>query len=487
MKLFGRAVCVWLGLIAVDAYCLSFTQKNIALGHPANGDMLLVNQEFLAVSGHSANERWLSLISLEDLSAQAFGIPANAQFFNKMKLAQGANQEPIEQLVFLTTEGVTTYSHKNKKLIPLLKSPSIFPLIDDKRLRQLSMVFDVNNSGLDDILIADFNAYHLWVQQNNGSFSHYPLSMNAKVETYVDVPRYSARKPYIIDLNLDNKKDIVFTRDGKLIGFLQQADGGFSSTPIVMTPGMEISLDGEASLRPGDGRSYEGLVINSIYDVMDLDGDALADLIIRRDVFANALDQNYDYLIHYGRASERGLSFNSAPDTRIHTRGIQFESVFADVNGDGRKDFYTPSAHFGIGTIVRALISGSAGLELQFYVMNEDRSFPEKPNHSHKASANVSISGGRVDLPLFQLARQGAGNKLDLLVGDKQERLIVRQSSDQKLFNKPPMTFPIDLPRDGSKVKVMDINNDGKDDLILPFDSQDTEKARNQVRVLVMQ
>ncbi len=52
---------------------------------------------------------------------------------------------------------------------------------------------------------------------------------------------------------------------------------------------------------------------------------------------------------------------------RINTSGMQFEVKFVDLDNDQRLDFYTPAAQIGVRSIIRALIAGTANLELQFY------------------------------------------------------------------------------------------------------------------------
>lgn len=466
--------------LTLSAGAQTFTLKTVPLTHPANGDVLQVDN-FLAVSGHDSSARWLSLIDLESFSSEPLALPDNAQFFFKMTLAN----KDTEQLAFLTTQGISVYNTSNNQSTPLLQSTSVHPVVDRKRFWYFDMALDINNSGLSDVLIPDFTAYHLFVQADDGSFTHYRLPIDAQVEMWGKTPNYSPRKPYLVDMNLDGKNDLVFVRDGQLISFLQQTDGSFTEQARSMTPGMKISLDDEANVRGGDGRSFDGLEIYRVHDFTDLDGDGRADLIIRREKFSSAVEQNYNYRIHYGQHSDSGLTFATEPDAHINTSGIQFESVFADINGDGRKDFYTPSASFGVGTIIRALISGTANLDIQFYLMKDDGSFNSKPDHSQKATAEVSITRGRVDLPLFQVASSAPNAPKDLILGEKQERLRIHAHDENRLFATQSMRFNTPLPRDGSRVKAMDINGDGKDDLILPFDAQDSEETRNQVRILI--
>lgn len=461
----------------------SFNLKTIPLGHPANGDILELDHT-LAVSGHASDNRWLSLVDRKEFSATAVAVPDNAQFFSKMTLAGKSG----EQLVFLTTEGIGVYNQETAETQLLLEIESLHPVVDRKRLPHLDITHDINDSGLSDLLIPDFTAYHLLVQKSDGTFARFRLPIEAEVQMWGTEPHFKPRKPYVIDMNLDEKKDVVFIRDGQMVVFLQQADRSFAQQAQVIAPGMTISLDNEAQVRTGEGRSFDDLLIHRVHDLTDLDGDDLTDLIIRREKYSSAVEQDYNYRIHYGQRSEKGLVFSPEPNAHINTRGIQFESIFADINGDGRKDFYTPSASFGAGTIIRALISGSANLDIQFYLMKDDRSFNDRPDHNHKATAQVSIGRGSVDLPLVQVASTTGSARKDLILGENEDRLRVHRGEDeQRLFAQSAARFNTPLPRDGARVKVIDVNNDGFDDLVLPFDAQDNEATRNQLRILLTQ
>lgn len=460
----------------------SFSLKTIPLNHPANGDLVHLDGQ-LAVSGHNSETRWLSLVDLTRFNALALPIPENAQFFAAAQLAGYADK----QLLLLTTEGVSRFDAQAQGFTPLFTSPSLYPVADTKRLWQLDIVTDVNDDGLSDLLIPDFVYYHLYVQNAQGQFTHFRLPVESQSNLWGKEPNFLPRKAYVFDFTLNGKMDIVFVRDDTLVVFAQNEDGGFSDSAGVFKPGPVISSDKHANVRTNEGRDFSQLVINRVHDLQDLDGDGLTDLVIRREAFSSAVEQNYSYRIHYGRRSDTGLVFEPEPDTQINTQGIQFESVFADINGDGRKDFYTPSASFGVGTIIRALVSGSANLDIQFYLMDEARNFASKPDHNQRASANVSITRGSVDLPLFQVARLDSSGHKQLIIGENQERLRIYPPGNSRLFSNTSLRFSTPLPKDGRRVKVIDVDNNGLDDLVLPFDAQDGEATRNQVRVLLSQ
>lgn len=477
---------VLVGILGAFSIFLTFSSqaqtlgtKTIPLPHPGNGATEKIG-DYLAVSGHSSETRWLSLVDLQDFSVKQLDLPESAQFFSRLSLADYDS----EQLVFLTSDGIRHFDIQQGLSSLLVASDSLYPVVDKKRLGYFDLALDINNSGLSDLLIPDFNAYHLYIQQSDGSFVHHRLNVEAIARTREDGPRFMPRSPYKLDYNLDQKTDLAFVRDGELLIFEQQSDGSFPQQPKVVAPGMEISTDSQADVRTGEGRNFDGLVIRRVHDLQDLDGDGYADLIIRKEVFSSAVEQRYSYQIHYGKASESALVFNPQPDTRIQTKGIQFEPVFTDIDGDGRKDFYTPSAEFGVGTIIRALLRGSAGVDIQFYLMKSNRQFGSSPDYQQSASAEVSIGSGRVDLPLVKVIDMGNKGRKSLVLGDDREYLKVHSPGENSLFESRDKTFATPLPRDGTQVRMMDLDADGKEDMVLSFGDQEEEGSRNHVRLL---
>src|SRR5690625_7788084 len=96
----------------------------------------------------------------------------------------------------------------------------------------------------------------------------------------------------------DGKTDVACARDGKLLAFLQQGGGTFAEQAQIIDPGVRLSPDHEANVRTGDGRSFEDLRIYRVHDFQELDGDGLADLDVREEVFESAIEQNSIYRIH---------------------------------------------------------------------------------------------------------------------------------------------------------------------------------------------
>lgn len=455
--------------------------KKISLPHPPNGDMLLLTErKQLLVSGYSQFARWLSLVDLTDYSNRMLPVPDDAQFFSSATLAGQQGQ----QLVFLGLGGVSRLSEDGSYAQRIVASDSLYRVLDQNRLRSAEFVIELG-SGLSDFLIADFQHTHLYRQQADGSFNHYALQIPALMQSWRSSPDYTPRKHYIVDVNLDARPDLLFVWQGKFQVFLQQTGGSFTTEPVAMNWPVALSTEQEADQRNDAGRSYNGQNIDTLRDITDIDGDGVADLVINREQLADALERNNSFRIHFGRSGEQGLSFSAEPDTFITTDTSPIDVVIDDFNSDGRKDFYIPSTHFGVGTIIRVLLRGSANLDIDFYLLNEKRQYPQKAGFRQQATIDVSIGNFRYDMPLFQLADvQGNGHKT-LLVGEGRTELRSYAPDSERLFSRRSSRTKMDLPRDARKVRVMDLTGNGKDDLVLPFDIQEAENLRNQLHLLL--
>jgi hypothetical protein len=464
------------------AQASTITTQIIPLPHPPNGSVLhLAENKQLVLSGFSQFERWLSVVNLTDYSSRMLPIPDDAQYFSQATLAGSSG----DTLVFLGLGGISVLSTDASYAQRIIASESIYRVLDKNRLRSADFVVDLG-SGLSDFLIPDFQHTHLYRQRPDGSFAHYALQIPAQVRSWRESPDYSPRRHFVADVNADNKPDVLFVADGKFQLFIQQADGSFSTEPVIADWAVRLSTEQEADQRNDAGRSYNGQNIDTLRDITDIDGDGIVDLVINREQLADALERNNSFRIHFGQMTEQGLSFNAGPDTFITTDTSPIDVVIDDFNADGRKDFYIPSTHFGVGTIVRVLLRGSANLDIDFYLLNSERQYPNKADFRQQATIDVSIGNLRYDMPLFKLAdMQGTGHK-SLLVGEGSEQLKLYQHEDKRLFSRRAERFKLVLPRDASRAKVFDVNGDGKEDLVLPFDSQEAEPHRNQLHLLIM-
>jgi hypothetical protein len=473
-----------LTLLGSSCFATSFQTQHVKLGHPANGHLLkLKDNPLLLVSGHNTEHRWLSQVDLNSLQASQIAIPTTAQFFDQAKIAGHSGG----QLVSLTTEGVAHYQPADKRWRKLVTSSSLYRVVDTKRLRRLEFSHDLNNDQLTDFLLPDFNGYQLWLQQADGSFGHYELTIDSQMQAFDEDPTYIARKPWVVDLNLDGRTDIAFAKDDTLQLFLQQADGSFPSQATALALGVGLTPDNQAQLRGGDGRSFKGLIINRLQRLMDVNGDSVVDLVVQQQQYIDAMEQNYSYHIHYGQKGAAGVSFQQKPNQTISTSGVQFDVNFVDLDNDKRVDFYTPAAQIGVRSIIRALVAGTANVELQFYKQQADGSFGSKPVYSQDVTVEISIGSGQVNMPLATVLKNAAG-VASLVVGDGEDTLRTFAPVAAKLFSDKSTKQQQPMPKRGMDALVVDLNGDGKEDLVLPFTSQEVStELTNQLQLLIQQ
>jgi hypothetical protein len=484
LKLLQTCGC-WLLVLLCPALVQAFPMNKVTipLGHPANGSMLhLAEQQQLWVSGFSQYERWLTQVDLSNYQTRSIAVPEQAQYFSQAKLA-GQN---AEQLVLLTLDGILQLEQRDGQFSwrQLLRTESMFRVIDPIRLRERDFSLDLG-SGLSDFLIPDFQAYHLYRQQADGSFRHYALPVSARIQTWNNNRAdYSGRRFYPLDANLDGLTDLLFVQEGKMQIFLQQSDGSFNTTPWLPGWPVTLSTEQQADQRSDAGRSYSGQNISSLEEVRDLDGDGIPDLVVRIEQIADALERSARFQVYFGQKTEAGLSFPAQFDTEIKVDSVPTEVVIADFNGDGRADFYIPTTKIGVGTIVRVLLRGSANLDVDFYLLAADRRYPEKANFRQQAKIEVSISNLRFDMPLFELVDLRGDGRKHLVLGEAGNELRFFAPDARGLFSRSSDRVQLVLPRDASRVRVFDLTGDGKSDLVLPYDSLDAEGQRNQLVLL---
>ncbi len=470
-------------LAASSAFAVSFQPKTVPLGHPANGDIVhLTGSSLLAVSGHNTEKRWLSMIDVTSGKATPVPLLKQLQFFQRAKLA-GSEQH---QLVGLATDGLWRFDISAQKWLPLVTGSSMYRVVDAKRLLSLDFSFDLNGDGLSDFLVPDFNAWHLFMQQADGSFVQDDLALDSEMMVFNDRSNYEAKKPQIVDLNADGRLDVAFAVDDSLTVFAQSPAGRFT-TSYSLPLGVGLTPDAQAQQRPGDGRSFENLVLTRLERLADINGDGVVDVVVQQQHYIDAMEQNYNYLIHYGSLQNEWVRFKGKPDQQINTSGIQFDVTFADLDNDKRLDFYTPVAQIGIGAIVRALVSGSADIEMQFYKQRPDGSFGDKPTYRQEMTVEIKITSGQVNMSVATVLK-GADGKASLLLADDEDTLRVYAPVGAKLFSDKSVKQSIELPLRGIESMVVDVNGDGKEDLVLPYTNQESKASlTNQVQILLQQ
>jgi hypothetical protein len=94
------------------------------------------------------------------------------------------------------------------------------------------------------------------------------------------------------------------------------------------------------------------------------------------------------------------------------------------------------------------------------------------------------LGSGQFNLPVTAVLK-GADGKATLLKADGDETLRSYAPVGAKLFSDKSSKQQINLPKRAINLLVRDLNDDGKEDLVLPFGAQEAKGQTNQITILL--
>ncbi len=180
------------------------------------------------------------------------------------------------------------------------------------------------------------------------------------------------------------------------------------------------------------------------------------------------------------------LEYSESPSTSIHVDGSTAGSKFEDLDGDDRSDAMIASLDIGIRQIIGALLTGSIKMDVNFYTMTANSTYPAEANLSQDAQIDFSLSSGAAGGPVIQLADFNGDGLEDLLTKSSAKYLrLYLGNKSSRIFEKHGEKIPANLPIDGAMVTDDDINNDGKADIVLRYGRQDDDGMQSRISVLI--
>jgi len=419
-----------------------------------------------------------------------FQLPESFVFFD-----QGPQGRERSQLTFLATDGVWRYDVNGHRLLKLVDVQSLYREPTEAGLAALDFVMDVNGDGLEDLMIPDFEGYRLFLQDEEGKFDSAALlavrprmQMINRVHLPRGVPRYLRYHMYQVDLNRDKKMDLAFVRESELVGFVQNEDGSYDTTPRTIALDLDLTPEHLARALDSDDVDvdHSDLTLRQVQDLRDLDADGIPDFVVQATISSGVLDKKTEYHVHRGRFGDEGLGFNNEADSVVRSDGFQFYLVKVDMNGDSRLDLMSPSIGFGVRQVIGALFTGSVGMDVAFYGMQSDGSYPEEPAKTRDVSVKFDLSSGYVDWPAMDIADFDGDGMADLLIQKDKDRFeVFPGNGTAQLFSDDPWTVETVMPRDGERVDALDLDLDGKSDILMRYTSADGEAQGTRIRVLV--
>ena len=96
----------------------------------------------------------------------------------------------------------------------------------------------------------------------------------------------------------------------------------------------------------------------------------------------------------------------------------------------------------------------------------------------------ISLGSGQFNLPVTAVLK-GSDGKATLLKAEDDDTLRSYAPVGAKLFSDKSTRQNIKLPKRAINLLVNDLNDDGKEDLVLPFGAQEAKDQTNQLTILL--
>ncbi len=227
-----------------------------------------------------------------------------------------------------------------------------------------------------------------------------------------------------------------------------------------------------------------------LHSLTDMNGDGVADLVVFWLEVGSMWSAHSTYEVHFGTPThDGGTAFAPDVGTAIQSDGLPVGMGPHDFDHDGQVDMMFTTIKVGIfktmGMIIGGILTRSVSLDIELYRM-EGGIYPDKPNATRKVKAAVpSETGKKTFFPSVLIGDVDGDGRSDLLVGRSRKELRVFLGvPGPDLFARRPHKVPVAMPTDEEYTWLVDLNNDGKQDLLMHYPST-TEPHR--VTMLIAQ
>ena len=383
-------------------------------------------------------------------------------FFDKARLSDR------DRLLAYRRGEVLTVNAADGTMQPLIRADSIWNVPPFLQMPTPKIARDVTGDGLDDLVVPDFDGLQIWRQRADGS-------LGSREHLPVHSTLGGAPTDLSLDFNHDDRTDLAFWERGRFRVHLAD-DERFRTDPI------EVDF-GNLGLRPDPSFStaeedQSNLEARMLWAIADYNGDGIDDLTAYSLKSESLFNKSTTYDIHYGRANARSTEYIFEPDTSVNSGGLQYAADHSDLDGDGAYDLVIFSVEIGIGKIIGALITGSVGVDLLIYSM-DNGVYPTKPQFKRKVDVEFSLSTGEVFVPNVIAADFTGDGTKDLLLQSARESFDIYPGvSDGSIFQRKRQRFDIALPSETEgTVEVGDYDADGRADLLVRFERRDDRRV----------
>ncbi len=394
---------------------------------------------------------------------------------------------------------------------PLAAVTSSFNPPRKDEIPHVDITLDVNHDGRDDLGVPAVDGFWVFIQMSDGTFAD-PVQIGPPAELAgiygADGYRYdpwSQSRVFEADFNRDGRRDLVFWNAHRFQVHLQDERGLFSNAARTFTTDVTFDSDDPYSLATGE---MTGKVLHSL---LDLDGDGVPDLVVFKLEGRRLSRKRSTYEVHRGGPTpDGGTMFAQNVDIAFPSDGVQLGMDRHDFDRDGQVDLMITSIEVkylksSLWKRLKAFMGDDIWLDLEFFSMQEGE-IRDKPNATRRIQLHdtgsirepgwvpldVALRGGlhesrnalghRGCIPADERCspHQGTFNapllvgdvtgdgRSDLLIGTTPEWLSVFTGvPGQGVFAQQSRSVGVALPKDREYVWLVDLNEDGKQDILL--------------------
>ena len=384
---------------------------------------------------------------------------------------------PAEDLLVITPHGVLAKSFpKRAAAAPrkLVEHPTLFHQPINGELPRVRLFRDVAGPNSREILVPSLGSLAIFRRNGNDRYEK-----SAELEVDMEVSggtrrsegievRYGFPALHVIDADGDGLRDIFAAQEDRIAIYRQGPAFTFHPQP-------DYSRD--FSVRTAADHRERGTSATAL--VADIDGDGLADLIIRKQVFEGVTSARSTNYVFFGRKD----GFARDPDQVLESEGVTlFQTQLVDLTADGHPDLVVPYTSFGVFALIRMLTAKTAKVDFQIFPFEpRTRKFAADPVSDRNLKFRIPLAGDS-DLQAVNLTADVTGDgRPDLIFGSDEEQLDVYPALDGGEFaSSPAETVEV---RAAGMLDAVDLDGKGRSDLILYYPK--TRGHRGEIVVLV--
>lgn len=429
----------------------------------------------------------------------------NATLRSEVLFVDVANIGGRDRLITYDQNRLNWFDPESTTEQALVEVPTNYKAAKDGGIPYVDIRRDVNRDGLDDFVVPDIDGFWITTQLRDGSFTD-PIKLGPPDPFLDETPMDDTRsyreigitpltvlwymsRVHQMDYDQDGRSDLVFWNTDHFEVYRQDANGMFSEVPETFTVDIPFDTDGAYSIAFGfSGENMFSLIFGFrkntkrrvLHTFQDMNGDGVSDLVIHALEGRSLGKQRSLYEVHFGTPTPDGIVFAQDVGMTIRPRGTAgglqpwgySAQGFQDLDGDGKTDILFKDVKTGLTGMGRAMLGKSIAIDLECYRM-EDGTYPDKPTTRRKIRPDLDIfEKDRVFFPVVLLGDLNGDGRSDLLVGKHWEELHVFPGiPGPALFARKPQKVAIAMPNDERNARLVDLNKDNKQDLLIHYPS----------------